>query len=247
MGAAAVMGGASLLGAGLSANAAAHAATDQHTAAAEANAIQAQQYAQQRQDEQPFRDAGASAMSQLTTQLPSLTRRFSTSDFREDPGYQFALNQGLEAMQRSAAAKGLLGSTGTLKHLNDYAQGMADQQYGNAYNRFTQSQQQKYNMLANLSSIGQNAAANTGSASQNFANQVGQNYQSMGNAAAAGSIGTANAINQGIGQGTNSYMQYQLINSLGKTQQPMTMSGLANSYQNPEFNYTSPTFGSLGA
>lgn len=61
-----------------------------------------------------------------------------------DPGYKFRLDQGMNAIQSSAAAKGLLGSSATMKGIQDYAQGLASQEFGNAYNRFqnTQNQQQ---------------------------------------------------------------------------------------------------------
>lgn len=52
-----------------------------------------------------------------------------------DPAYQFRLNQGLQAMQRSAAARGTLQTGGTLKDLMDYGQAAASQEYDNAYNR----------------------------------------------------------------------------------------------------------------
>lgn len=60
-----------------------------------------------------------------------------------DPGYQFRMNQGLNAIQSSAAAKGLLGSSATLNGIQDYAQGLASQEFGNAYNRFSNAQNQQ--------------------------------------------------------------------------------------------------------
>lgn len=55
-----------------------------------------------------------------------------------DPGYVFRRDQGLEAMQNSAAAKGLLRSGGTFKDLALYNQQLASQEYGNAYDRALQ-------------------------------------------------------------------------------------------------------------
>lgn len=52
-----------------------------------------------------------------------------------DPGYQFALQQGEQQLQQSAAAKGTLRTGGTLKDILDYGQQAATQQYGNVYNR----------------------------------------------------------------------------------------------------------------
>jgi hypothetical protein len=54
---------------------------------------------------------------------------------QQDPGFQFTLDQGLQAIQRSAAARGTALNPGTMKALNDYAQGAASTQYGNVYNR----------------------------------------------------------------------------------------------------------------
>ena len=52
-----------------------------------------------------------------------------------DPGYQFALREGNQRLQGSAAAGGVLRTSGTLKDLMSYGQDMATQQYGNVYGR----------------------------------------------------------------------------------------------------------------
>ncbi len=56
-----------------------------------------------------------------------------------DPGYKFRLNQGLDALQNSASAKGLLRTGGTLKGLQDFGQQMASQEYQNAVDRAVQT------------------------------------------------------------------------------------------------------------
>jgi hypothetical protein len=60
-----------------------------------------------------------------------------------DPAYQFRLQQGQQALEQSAAAKGTLRGGATLKSLQDYAQGMASQEYQNAYARALQEYQNK--------------------------------------------------------------------------------------------------------
>jgi len=52
-----------------------------------------------------------------------------------DPGYQFRLKQGQQALENSASARGTLRGGAQLKALTDYAQGAASQEYQNAYNR----------------------------------------------------------------------------------------------------------------
>src|SRR5262249_49173751 len=62
----------------------------------------------------------------------------------QDPGYQFRLNEGMKALQNSAAASGGLLSGPTLKALTNYSQGAASQEYANAFNRFMQNRQFNY-------------------------------------------------------------------------------------------------------
>lgn len=57
-------------------------------------------------------------------------------DFQSsDPSYQWRLNQGLGAVEHSAAANGLLHSGGAMKALNNYAQGAASQEFQNQFAR----------------------------------------------------------------------------------------------------------------
>ncbi len=51
--------------------------------------------------------------------------------FQTSPGYEFATGQGIQALDRSAAGAGMFGSGNAAMALNDYGQGMANQQYGN--------------------------------------------------------------------------------------------------------------------
>lgn len=52
-----------------------------------------------------------------------------------NPSYQFRLKSGEDALQRAAAAKGVLRTGGTLKDLMGYGQDFASQEYENAYDR----------------------------------------------------------------------------------------------------------------
>lgn len=64
-----------------------------------------------------------------TWQAPSM------ADALNDPGYQFRAAEGNRALQQSAAAKGVLGSGGTLKDINAWGQNFAKQEYGDVFNR----------------------------------------------------------------------------------------------------------------
>jgi hypothetical protein len=61
-----------------------------------------------------------------------------------DPGYQFRLNQGLDAITSNAAARGVLRTGGNLQDLMDYGQNAASQEYQNVWNRAYMPWQQQY-------------------------------------------------------------------------------------------------------
>lgn len=117
--------------------------------------------------------------------------------FQASPGYQFALDQGNASINALAGARGGLNSGATLQALQENGIGMANQEYGNWWNR-----------LSGIAGSGQNAAAQQGTAMTNAASGVSNAYGNIGNAQAAGAIGTANAINGGI-QNYLGYQQYQ--------------------------------------
>lgn len=65
------------------------------------------------------------------------------ASIQTDPSYQFNLEQGNQAINRSAAAKGMLGSGNVLAELARYGQGMASQEYRNQFNRLSDLLRQK--------------------------------------------------------------------------------------------------------
>lgn len=72
---------------------------------------------------------------------------------------QFRLNQGMQARQRSAAARGTLLSGGFQQALERYAQGVASDEYGNDYNRALATY--GANRDTNQQNFGQNLASYT--------------------------------------------------------------------------------------
>ena len=59
----------------------------------------------------------------------------SYADVQNETGYAFARDEGNRAIEHSKAAKGLYNSPGTLKELARITTGLADQTYGNVFNR----------------------------------------------------------------------------------------------------------------
>lgn len=156
-------------------------------------------------------DASAAASPVQSGDYGSLMRRFSMADFEADPGYAFRMKEGLAGVEAGAAARGGLLSGAALKAVQKYGQGLASQEYGNAYNRFTADQTNQYNRLAGLVNTGQGATNQVGNAAANFGQQAGANAIGAGNAIASGQIGSANALVGGINAGLNNYQNNRLM------------------------------------
>lgn len=117
------------------------------------------------------------------------------AQFRTDPGYQFAFDQGQKAIANSAAARGILNSGQTAIALQQYGQGQADQQYGNYFNR-----------LQSLAGLGQNATNATGQFGATSAANQGNALMAGGNARASAYGGVGTSANQGI----QNYLAYNM-------------------------------------
>lgn len=110
----------------------------------------------------PYTGAGGEAVNRLNN--PG--QYFETS-----PGYNFRLQQGLDAVGTNSAVSGLMRSGGAMKALNDYASGMASQEYGNWWNQ-----------QSGLAGMGlQGASIGAGLASGNAAD-IGTNASNRANA-----------------------------------------------------------------
>lgn len=103
----------------------------------------------------PYYQAGTEAMTNLQGRL---NNGFNPGDLTQDPGYQFQLEQGNRNLNRSLGAQGSLFSGRALTAAQDYGQGLAEQTYQQAYNRWLQQNQQ----LANMAGTGYNSAGQMG-------------------------------------------------------------------------------------
>ncbi len=82
----------------------------------------------------PWREAGQWALNQLQPRISAGPGSFTAS-----PGYQFRLGEGVNALQRGAAAKGNLLSGATQKALTRYGQDYGSNEYQNWLNQWYQS------------------------------------------------------------------------------------------------------------
>ena len=164
------------------------AASAQRKAAADANNLQQNQYDTARADYSPYRDAGTAA----TNNLMGLMK--DPNSITSDPGYQFGLNQGTTAVQRSAAGAGGLYSGATLKALQRYGTDYAGTKLNDAYTRY-----------GNVAQLGLNATNGTTAAGTNNANQQSANLIGAGNATAAQQLANGTSIGNGINQMASIY------------------------------------------
>lgn len=208
------VGGASVVSGIMGANAASSAASTQAGAARYAADIEKQIYDQQRADQMPWRDAGVKYLGELDRNMGDLTRSFSMNDFQADPGYDFRMKEAMKALETSASARGKLGSGATMKALLERSQNLASEEYGSAYNRFTNDQSNRFNRLASMAGVGQSATNQMGQAGQSYAKGAGDAAMNGANAQAAGIVGQSNAVTGAVGQGMNTWMQMQMMNRM---------------------------------
>ena len=172
------------------------ASRSQENAANRAAQTQRDMYAQTNTNQAPFRQAGLDATQALGGfyGLPGYAKVDPSQQIQNLPGYQFQLNQGVQAIDRSAASRGLLNSGATGKALAQYGQGLAQSYAG----QYTQG-------LQDIANRGEGATQSTAAAGAGAANQISADQNYAGQAAAQGDIGTFNAISSGLGQGVGIY------------------------------------------
>ena len=244
----AIAAAAAVSSAEISSNAASNAADTQAGAAKNALSLQKYEFDTQQQNLAPWLQAGTSALGaleyglginsgtvsstggmtrgQLTTPYPSF--QYGAAQFQTDPGYQFRLSQGMQALQSKLGSGGTALGGAAAQSAIQYGQGFASNEYSNAYNRalqtygtnFNTAQQNRSNILNPLMSVaqmGQSAVSQSNQASQNYANQGGNYLTQAANAQAAGTVGSANALTSGISSGTNdllsAYLMSQSLNN----------------------------------
>lgn len=134
-------------------------------------------------DAQMTKDPSNGYADQLKTLM---TGQFSPND----PSYAWRFQQGQQAVERSAAAKGLLQSGNAAIELQQYGQGMASQEYGAQFNRTLSAMgasesafQASYNRLAELAGMTTGMQANSQNTNYNYSNlaeRAQNNQQQIG-------------------------------------------------------------------
>jgi hypothetical protein len=202
--AAAIVGGA-VVGAVGSNMAAGKQAAGQEQAAA----TQQQMFGTITGQEQPFLNAGYGATTSLNELLgltsgspggglPNgyLSQTFNPTEQQLEnyPGYQFQLQQGGQAV-RNADTPGVGALSGpALKDLMGFNQGLAASNYQNYFNQFQTQQNNIFNRLSNIASLGQNAAGNLGNSGTQLGTGIAQAQAAAAGSQASGIVGATNSI-----------------------------------------------------
>jgi hypothetical protein len=188
-------------------------------------AEQARQALQQGQQQataayQPYQQFGTEATNRLAVLMGlrpgegsgSIMEQPTINQLQMDPGYAFREQQGMQAVNRSAAAQAGLQSGAALKAAQRFGQDLGSQEYGNAYARFMANRANQIGLLQNAGQTGFGAAQGVGNAAVNTGTNIAQNYQQLGQGLGQGyaNIGAANAssymaptnlLAQALGQG----------------------------------------------
>jgi hypothetical protein len=150
--------------------------------------------------------------------------------YQQSPGYQFAVQQAMQAANQQGASQGLLGSGALAKAETTQASGMAMQDYNNWWNQQSGLVSNYQNQLAGLAggqtggsaalATGQNLAGNTTTAGQNVSGLLAN----QGNTDASGMLNTGSAQSGNIMNSGNNQAQIDSTNS--NTQIGAATSGL---------------------
>ncbi len=162
---------------------------------------QRRQFDLTREDFARYRQAGVNALTQLQTDINTPV---TSADVMADPGYQFGMQQGQQALDRKIAAMGGRVSGASLKAAARFGTDYGSTGFGAAYQR----KQDRLNRLASIAGIGQTSTANSAQMGQNSTNAITNLVQGGANTQAAAGMAQSNiwgnAVNQ-IGGAAKNY------------------------------------------
>jgi len=202
MGAAAIIGGAAVVSAGVgmysankSASATKSAANQQAATASDTLTAQKELYDADVARNKPFYDLGVGS-------IPTMQSMVSGNyNMNQSPAARYELQQGSKTLNRQLAARGLVGSGNASQRFAELSAGVAAKDYNDQYNR-----------ILDQIKIGTGASAQTGQSSSTYNSAVGQYGANVANA--QGQAGQARAslyagmgglANNAVSTGVNAY------------------------------------------
>lgn len=167
-----------------------------------ANQMQQDQYYQTREDNMPLMDLRNALLPRIQ-ELAQQDSGITPQEVMSDPGYKFGMDQGMRALQGSAAARGGLYSGATMKALNRYGTDYATTKFGDVFNRKQTALGNNFNRVMGAAGMGQAGVQQTQQAGSNYANNVGQNLLNNANFQGAAGMSQANAWGNLLNRGSS--------------------------------------------
>lgn len=226
LGTGAILGGTALAGAGLSSKAAKSAAATQAAAAGRAGeqqtalgreALAYQQGIDTRTygDLAPYREVGSSALPGLSRLLgygPGGSAGIQT-ELESLPGYQFARDQGVKAVNNSIGSRGLTGAQA--KGISRFVTGLADQTYGSQVDRYSRAADMGAGAVGAGGNVGVQTANSAGGTLGGIGQAISDAIIGAANASAGGTVGSANALGGAATGLGNAYLASKILGGNG--------------------------------
>lgn len=146
----------------------------------------------------PYLQGGGQANALLAAYLGAAgpeAQQQAFAAFQNDPGYQAQFNAGVNALDRSATARGGLYSGAAMKGLQEYGQQFQRQAFND-----------RINQLAGFSGQGLQAGSTAAGLAANQGNTLGNLSFGLGQLKASNAINRGNALAQASGIGVNNLM-----------------------------------------
>jgi hypothetical protein len=144
----------------------------------------------------PYLKAGGSALDAYLGGLGlsgDAAQQSILEKFQNLPGYQFMYDEGLKAVNRSAAARGTTQSGGLLKELTQYGQGIANQEFGTYLDRLGQLAGMGQQTAGQASGNAMNTGGSLAGLGENLANRYTNIKIGQGESAANAEIAAGQA------------------------------------------------------
>jgi|SRR5688572_30119991 len=130
----------------------------------------------------------------VTLGSPEDLSSYGKYNYEKDPGYQFRMDEGVRALDRSAAARGSLNSGAQLRRLTRYSQDYASNEYQRVYDR-----------IAQIAGFGRGASSESAGVIVNTGQNIGGALVNAGEARASGFLASGNALANALGQGAKAF------------------------------------------
>lgn len=202
-----------------------------------AQALQEKMFNKQVALQEPWRKAGVNALNKLQGAVDYTP--FGEAQFQQDPGYAFRLSEGMKQLNSNARAGGGAVSGRTMMGAQNYAQGLASQEYGNAFNRYQTERAARLQPLQSLAGVGQTSANTVGQAAGTYGANVGNLMANtgvnQGNALMAGTNATTSAYGDIARLYGQTNPQFSNLFGSGSSSGPVSMPGYGGIYDTQNY------------